>query len=166
MNETRFLTREQRYAGDVYTRIQAVLAWSDEQQKKQYGSLAHKLPVLIRTNGLAQALAFVAARNTDDPQRERYSPQLQLIKDLAAVLIATNALTPAPELPAHASDRQQDITRMQHLLTRSRDADFNEYLRLTESALEALLWFKRFAQSELQVDSANTDQEVEGRHAT
>ena len=154
MSEARFLTREQRYAGEVYTKIQAVLAWKDEQQQKQYGSLAHKLPVLIRTNGLAQSLVFVVARHKDDEQHERYAPQLQLIKDLAYVLITTNVLGNIPNMQTNDSDRQQDIARMCHLLTRSREADFNEYLRLTESALEALLWFKRFAQSELKVDSA------------
>jgi hypothetical protein len=50
------------------------------------------------------------------------------------------------------------------LVERSRSAEFEEYMRLTQGALEALLWFKRFAQSELKVQSAADD--AEDDHAT
>lgn len=149
----KFHTREQRYAAAVFDRVKL---FHDERSKinpsakrdpksdleiKKYGSLAHKLPVLIRTGGLAQSLAFIQARNKED------SSQYRLLRDLEAVLLDKN-------IQVLASDKK--------LAERSREADFEEYMRLTEASLEALLWFKRFAQSELKVDSG---QEVENATA-
>jgi CRISPR-associated protein Cmr5 len=129
MTDEPFLTREQCYARAVYNQIRPLIDKSDKE-RKAYGSLAHKLPVLIRTSGLAQALAFVKARNQEE------TPQQQLLKDLEVVLRANGALA-----------------QNARLTDQSRNADFEEYMRLTEAALQALLWFKRFAQSELKVES-------------
>jgi len=129
MTDEPFLTREQCYARAVYNQVRPLIDKSDKE-RKAYGSLAHKLPVLIRTSGLAQALAFVKARNQEE------TPQQQLLKDLEVVLRANGALA-----------------QNARLTDQSRNADFEEYMRLTEAALQALLWFKRFAQSELKVES-------------
>lgn len=129
MTDEPFLTREQCYARAVYNQIRPLIDKSDKE-RKAYGSMAHKLPVLIRTSGLAQALAFVKARNQEE------TPQQQLLKDLEVVLRANGALA-----------------QNARLTDQSRNADFEEYMRLTEAALQALLWFKRFAQSELKVES-------------
>lgn len=148
MSKTSFVTREQRYATAVFSQIKPLIPHEDEpkdsprqKERKAYGSLAHKLPVLIRTAGLAQALAFVKARN------KAGSPQHTLLDHLEAVLHTSGVLS---------GD--------QHLVERSRSAEFEEYMRLTQGALEALLWFKRFAQSELKVQSAADD--AEDDHAT
>lgn len=129
MSNEPLLTREQLYAKAVFDKIKPLMD-SSEADKKKYGSLAHKLPVLIRTAGLAQALAFVQARNDEK------SPQRQLLRDLADVLRKNKVLA-------------QDAD----LVERSRVAPFDEYMRLTEASLQALLWFKRFAQSELKVQA-------------
>jgi len=141
VSDDKFLTREQRYAGVVYARIKPLIPTEDaprdeakEKERKAYGSLAHKLPVLIRTAGLAQSLAFVYARNKES------TPQRRLLADLELVLQESGALAPGTTL-----------------VERSRSAEFEEYVRLTEGVLEALLWFKRFAQSELKVDSGADD---------
>lgn len=129
MSNERLVTREQFYAKAVFDKIKPFLD-RPESDKKKYGSLAHKLPILIRTAGLAQALAFVQARNDEK------SPQHQLLRDLADVLRENKVL-------AQNAD----------LVERSREAPFDEYIRLTEASLQALLWFKRFAQSELKVQA-------------
>lgn len=128
MTEESFMTREQRYARAVYHQIKPLID-KPEQERKAYGSLAHKLPVLIRASGLAQALAFARARNKEG------TPQRRLLTDLEAVLRTNGVLAGSADL-----------------VIRSREADFEEYMRLTEAALQALLWFKRFAQSELKVE--------------
>lgn len=51
-------TRNQEYAAQIFKQVEQV----GEDERKKYGSLAHRLPVLIRTAGLSQALAFVDAR--------------------------------------------------------------------------------------------------------
>ena len=52
-------TRSQRYALIVYRQIEEV----PEGDRRKYASVAHKLPVLIRSAGLTQALAFYDARH-------------------------------------------------------------------------------------------------------
>jgi CRISPR-associated protein Cmr5 len=112
------LTRDQRYAKQIYEQVSQV----PEAERQKYGSMAHKLPVLIRTAGLAQALAFVDSRGSDE--------QKKLLDHLAVVVNEQNA---------------------QNLLARSRTAELADYMRLTRNVLAALVWYKRFAQSVLGV---------------
>ena len=122
-------TRDQEMAAAVYSRVQAFAHHSQpaDENRSKYGSMAHKLPVLIRTAGLAQAFAFA---NTRKP------PQRAMLRDLAAVLGYESA---------------------DALTTRSREASLQEYIWLTQRSLAALLWFKRYAQSILNVDGATDD---------
>lgn len=77
-------TRDQKLALAVYERVLAIDTEERKKPEKErttykpYGSMAHKLPILIRTAGLAQALAFVEARGKE--------PHKMLLKDLAAVV--------------------------------------------------------------------------------
>ncbi len=121
-------TRDQILATAAFQQVEAILNGKTPEYRKKYGSMAHTLPVLIRTAGLAQALAFVEARG-DDAQR-------QLLDDLARTLKITDGKT---------------------LAKQSREAPLREYMILTQRAIAALLWFKRFAQSVLHVDAATED---------
>lgn len=122
-------TRDQRYAEKIFGQVSQLLQRPRPEQK-QYGSMAHKLPVLIRTAGLAQALAFVEARGKD--------PHRDLLKHLELTLYGNNA----------------DPNR---LVARSRDAKLTEYRQLTHNTLKALMWYKRFAQSVLDVEAGEDD---------
>ncbi len=119
-------TRQQTFATKTYTRVAAIEARSQEY-KDRYGSLAHRLPVLIRSAGLAQALAYIEARGKDEGK--------QLLIDLASVL---------------------GIASSSAFITQARESQLTEYMHLTQQSLDALLWFKRFAQTILKV-AANTD---------
>lgn len=144
MSKATFQTREQRYANSVYgsvdsyrKELEKTLKETDPQKRqdalktagKPYGSLAHKLPVLIRSAGLAQALAFVQARHKDN------TPQRILLQHLNAAVGKGD------------------------LVILSRTAPLDEYMYLTAEVLAALLWFKRYAQSVLGVESGASDQE-------
>jgi CRISPR-associated protein Cmr5 len=118
-------TRDQRLATSVYEHVSTVDE-KDKTYQDEYGSMAHKLPVLIRTAGLAQAIAFVQARGKDAHK--------DLLNHLARVI-----------------DTQDGAT----LAQRSREASLHEYMYLTQHALAALLWYKRFAQSVLGVESSD-----------
>lgn len=121
-------TRNQRYAAHIFEQVIQV----PEAERRKYGSMAHRLPVLIRTAGLAQALAFADARGKN--------PGKRLLGDIAAVL--------------RFKDKDE-------LLKRSREAELPEYMRLTRDVLAALAWYKRFAQSVLGVE-AGADEEERG----
>lgn len=120
-------TRSQKFAVDVFPRVEAQQG-ADKTHKTQYGGMAYKLPILILSAGLAQALAFADSRGKGGAQ--------VLLQDLAQTL-------------------QQD-----DLLKFSRQANLREYRRLTQEALEALLWYKRFAQSVLKVDATAANNEA------
>jgi CRISPR-associated protein Cmr5 len=110
-------------AGKVYQKVTAMDKESPDAKK--YGALAHTLPVLVRTAGLAEALAFVESRNKP--------PSNTLLSDLADVVVSGNT-------------REQFVRK-------SREAEMQEYILLTRRTMLALKWFKRFAQSVLDVDS-------------
>lgn len=119
-------TREQEYAIEVFNRVTGAKQ-REEAITKSYSSMAHNLPVLVRTAGLIQALTFLETRDDQG--------QKQLLKDLAEVVF---------------HDRT-DITgsKRDYLLKRSREAKLPEYMQLTQKTLDALLWFKRYAESML-----------------
>ncbi len=121
------LTRNQEYAAKIFEQVMRV----GEEQRGKYGSLAHRLPVLIRTAGLAQALAFVDARGDTAGKI--------LLDDIAAILKLENK---------------------EKLLECSREAELPEYMRLTRYVLIAMTWYKRFAQSVLGVEAGADRGEV------
>lgn len=127
-------TREQDYAVDIFARVEEFGQHHarGSKERRTYGSMAHKLPVLVRTAGLAQALAFVDARG-DDAQR-------QLLKDLAATV-----------------DAKRYGNDVNSFLSDSRSLAFYEYMRLGQKVMAALLWYKRFAQSVLGVEPGEED---------
>jgi CRISPR-associated protein Cmr5 len=116
-------TRDQIYAATVYKQVSNIK--KEEPEYKKYGAMAHKLPILIHTAGLAQALEFVNSRG--QPVQKR------LLTDLAVIV------------------EQKDTSI---LLSHVRGANLNEYMRLTKQIMAALLWYKRFAQSILEVDAS------------
>lgn len=128
-------TRSQEYANAVYEQVSEIDQQYDEKDpvkkkfRKQYGSMAHKLPVLVRTAGLAQALAYVEARGKEAHQ--------ELLNHLTDTLQQTSAF---------------DIKKGS-LAKQSREADIGEYMHLSEQVITALLWYKRFAQSVLKVEA-------------
>ncbi len=114
-------TLEQKLAAQIYDQVKQ--QEHDATRAKEYGGMAHKLPVLIRQAGLVQALAYAAARGKPGAK--------QLLTDLATVLGYDSA---------------------DELLRASRQADLLPYMHLTHQATVALTWYKRFAQSVLGVD--------------
>lgn len=85
--------------------------------------MSYRLPVLIRTAGLAQALAFVDAHSDAGKK---------LLEHIAIVL---------------------KLKGKEALLKFSREAELPKYMLLTREVLAALTWYKRFAQSVLGVES-------------
>jgi CRISPR-associated protein Cmr5 len=108
-------TRSQRYAEKIYQQVADVAT----SQRPKYKAMAEKLPVLIRTAGLMQAVTFVASRGEDEHKL--------LIDHLSCAI---------------------GIETRDALLERSRTASLTDYMRLTQDVLAALLWYKRFVQHE------------------
>lgn len=123
-------TRNQTIAADVFNRVKYL---ENNPKKKQYGSMAHKLPILIQTAGLVQGLSFVQAKSTSNSGRILET----LLNDLAQTL---------------------EFTDGNALVSASRNAELSKYMYLTKRCLAALLWYKRFAQSVLGVEAGESDE--------
>jgi len=125
----RIQTREQQYAVRVFTQVDAVKQAhkdKDDPYRTKYGAMAHRLPVLIRTAGLVQALAFLQTRD------EKEAAWHDLLGHLAITVGYKNGAA---------------------LAAQSRNADLGAYMQLTAKVLAALVWYKRFAESVLNVKS-------------
>ena len=69
---------DQTRAATAYGHIKD-FASADEERNRRYGTLALKLPALIRTAGLCQALHFIHARAKGDASK----PEMHLLGHLA-----------------------------------------------------------------------------------
>lgn len=116
------MTREQQRAKSAFEQVSQHQG-KPKEWRDQYGGMAHKLPVLVRQAGLAQALAFVDPRGKEAHRA--------LLEDLAQTVGLSKA----------------------ELLRQSRQAQLGQYLRLTREVLAAAQWYKRFAQSVLDVEA-------------
>ena len=115
-------TRNQTYALKVYEQVSGIKD-RDAAFRQKYGSMAHRLPALVRSAGLAQALAFVESRAARDEEAVR-------------------------TFLAHLGDAvgESDLAK------RSRETGLHEYMALTRKVMLALEWYGRFAESVLGVE--------------
>ena len=123
------MTRQQAHLGAALDRVSELLQPGvSDKTRKAYGGLCHGFPVLVRTNGLCQALAFVHQKKsgTDDLA----AAHGHLWRHVAGVLSVQNA---------------DDL--LQHIRRQPSD----RYLHETRLLLEAWIYYKRFAVSLLGV---------------
>lgn len=108
---------EQGRAKFAYDQVKQVgVDANQEDLKKKYKSGAKKLPVLIKTNGLAQALAYI--QNRDNYPR--------LYGQIASWL------------------RTKELINGGDLVDQVVDMESNEYRRITTETLALLNWVRRF----------------------
>jgi CRISPR-associated protein Cmr5 len=105
-----------------------------------YGGLCHSFPVLVRTCGLCQALAFSTdkATATEGNGTSRNRAHGLLLKHVGQIL-----------------GIQGDV------LAAVRGADATQYMFYTRRALSAWVYFKRFAVSILKMESGQDGREAE-----
>lgn len=127
-------TLDQRRAELAFKHVSELVGDAKSAQAKKYATMVHKLPALLASAGLCQALHFVGSR-TDD--------QRVLVDHLAKQLERTD-----PE-----------ITSAAKLLERARVADLGSYLRLTDEAIACAAWYRRMVQAVLRMEAADADRE-------
>jgi CRISPR-associated protein Cmr5 len=128
------MTLEQQRAAQAYRHVQGIAGdypGKENKKRKEYASMAQKLPVLIRSAGLCQALHFLKSRGKD-PERAVLG---KLLDHLAEQLKRTDA----------------SIGDGASLCDQVREADLPRYLWLTREALASAEWYARLSQSELGV---------------
>ena len=118
-----------------------------EETKKIYGGLCHQLPILVRTCGLCQTLAFHEDKASKDTARSK--AHKLLLKHIAATLDIKDAT-------------EKDLAET--ILAKTiQEADVADYMYYTRRVLASWTYFKRFAVSILKVENANlADDEPQG----
>jgi CRISPR-associated protein Cmr5 len=129
--ESKLKTRDQRYAAAIYEQVVRIEPKKEEEWVKDYGRLANNLPVLVKRAGLAQALSFAAK------DEEKKKGNRQLLDDLQEVVLKISG--------------RNDLNVRHKSLT----AELSEYLWLTQQVMTALHWYKRFAQSVLDIEQGD-----------
>jgi len=131
--------RSQHYAAKSYELVSEV----PESAQNRYGALCYSFPLIVRENGLAAALGFLAAK----AKSEAGNPEGLLLKHYAQILGFNDP---------HAM--QQSIVQ----------APLPEYRRLTLQVLKLAEWFKRYAEGVLKVDATgeNTEKKQDDSNAS
>ncbi|MDM7939578.1 MAG: type III-B CRISPR module-associated protein Cmr5 [Methanothrix sp.] len=111
-------TRQQMRSQVAYSCVS-----SRKEGDKEYSQLAKKFPALVHNCGLAQAIAFVLAKEKDGDVGETYIAHL-----------------------AQTMGVEGDIGDA------SRSADLMKYQRLTHEAIQSATWLKRFSEALLETD--------------
>ena len=116
-------TKEQERARHAWTDISQV---KSQDYKGKYGSLARKFPVLVLTNGLGHALAFLRAKGKAHHKTLYSHFSVWVTSQIYEASPGTN-----------------------DLLERIIEDDSSNYRRATTEALAFAVWIKRFAEGEL-----------------
>jgi CRISPR-associated protein Cmr5 len=124
------MTLEQQRAAMAYEHLAEV---TEREHQKAYGAMAQKMPALIRSAGLCQALHFVKSRGKEPLDRllDHLGRQLQRV-----------------DLAIHDKDS---------LCEQARRADLARYVWLTRETLASVGWYGRLARSEWGVDPTDAE---------
>lgn len=111
-----------------------------EDQVKIYGGLYHKLPVLIRTCGLCQALAFLDSKSRAEGARAE--AHKAVLRDVSDVLGTHWDVSLEQSDGASLSEKVSEVGS-------------REYALATRILLQSLVFHKRFAESILGVEATD-----------
>ncbi len=132
--------KQTRSQQDMRTALDAILAINSSDNKEiaeKFGRLCHTFPIMVRTCGLCQAVAFSADKATSTkPDGAAHKLLLEQVAGLMGCDPDVNAL-----------------------LRRLQQADVRRYMLDTRQVLRAWIYWKRFAVSVLKVEGANTQSE-------
>lgn len=105
----------------------------DESIRKKYATFVHKMPALISSAGLCQAVHFIQSRNQDAGN--------EYLGHLTAQL-------------QHVDKTLKDPST---LADRVRGAPLDMYLRLTQEAFLCSAWYRRMVQGVLKIEASDVD---------
>jgi len=128
------MNRQQEDLERALTHVQHMVD-TPRETREIYGGLCHTFPVLVRTNGLCQTLAFFHEKKSAEGARG--TAYQHIWRHIAETL-----------------GRQPDT-----LLNDVQKMNSIEYLRASRRLVEAWVYYKRFAISILDVKPGTTDRE-------
>lgn len=134
-------TRQQRAMAEAYRAIHEL---PDKKELRTiYGGLCHQVPIWVRAQGLAQAVAFIREKgHPDDQKSDRATAYRFMERHLAAAL--------------GVKVSEQAVGNSGALLDRVMTANVITYIQDTRTILDAWVYYKRFAASVLGVENAHS----------
>lgn len=128
------MNREQTRAVNAHKHITGLP--DDPSMRKAYGTFCMKAPIMLKTMGPLQMLEFIRSRHKGDgaPTTTAGKAALTLLGHLA---------------------KDIGVADEKELRRKVRGAELVDYMRLTHELDAALLWYRRFAQSELKASSTD-----------
>ena len=140
------MTRQQQWAKEAYARV---LSKKGSTEEAKYKTLCMTTPALLQKSGLVQGLAFLWSRDQDKPDRP--SVGKGFMDDLAEVYDRTlgQGKGNGKGYRDHAPGRK--------LMKTAQRQELAGYMAMTADLIDVAIWFRRFAQAELQGDHANEE---------
>ncbi|MCC6157455.1 MAG: type III-B CRISPR module-associated protein Cmr5 [Deltaproteobacteria bacterium] len=122
--------QSQKWARLAYVHMQTPARVAKKDKMEKYGGLWMRLPYLVLTNGLSQAVAFIASKY-DEQKKPEFG---WVLSDLAAILGYTQNTV------------QTEIQSF---------PDTRKYALATRQVLDASIWYKRYAEGIYGLDPTN-----------
>lgn len=110
-------------------------------KNKEYKAYVQKIPMLIKTNGLGAAFAFVKAKSSNDKNNAGYAYKLIYEQ-------TTNWLKSEPKelIVDKLSPKKMDQSIEEDLIKVLINLNSPEYRAITNEVLAFFIWLKRFAE--------------------
>lgn len=142
------MTRQQRDMAQALAHVQAAHAEAPSPGAvRTYGNLCHTFPILVRTNGLMQTLAFFGQKSGE--QRGQSWAYGRLLADVAEVLLT--------DVAGGLIDRRDAVVMRDRVMNMTN----TEYIHATRRLLGAWIYYKRLAVSLLDVQLGADEPEVD-----
>lgn len=129
--------RDQDRAKLAHRDVLAVKEKGQESYSKKYATYVHKMPALISSAGLCQAVWFIHSRNTGKDAADTFL--VNLAQQLAYV---------EPKLKGASAEGLCKVVE---------EATLSTYLRLTQEAFLCSAWYRRMVQGVLKIDASEGD---------
>lgn len=144
-------TRQQCMMARAITDVQEVLQ-ADKETQQSYGRLCHKFPVLVRTCGLCQAMAFIETKiPAPDKAPAGWKPRERAYHFLRQHIFAFLQAEGHGAGIANASELSAGIAGT----TAQPGWDLYTYTLATRLLLQGWIFYKRFAESILHVKASD-----------
>lgn len=124
-------TRAQNYSKNIYEQF-LVIKERPNIDENRYGTLCHQFPVMVLQNGLMQGVGYLKGKG----EGENQSPEILLLTQIASLF---------------------NYTDTESFHTELHNCDISKYQYYTRQVLEMAIWYKRYAESMLEVKSGGGD---------
>lgn len=151
-------TLDQQRANMAYAHVALFKEQGDRAKQQKYAAIVHKVPILIQTAGLCQALHFVASRSPKEQKVYALQLGFQLRRAPGQVSAEAQRVQEPNSLDGMLSlVGAQPSPVLSDALHRVRSAGMMNYLGLTQEAMACATWYRRLVQGVLGIEAGSDE---------